>query len=126
MQLMSAFLSGRVDLVRFHHREHLAAAFEMLGCLSFTETALLYCSRLKAMAAAANRPDAYHETMTIGFLALVNERMTTTRVDEFSGFADANPDLLDKTCLRRWYDDDRLNSSLARRTFILPSPERGP
>jgi len=37
-------------------------------------------------------------------------------------FIAANPDLLDKNILLRWYSKQQLDSQLARTTFVLPRP----
>lgn len=41
---------------------------------------------------------------------------------DFASFAGANPDLIDKSALKRWYRPERLAMDAARRTFLLPDP----
>jgi hypothetical protein len=114
----------RVEIVpsEFAHRDHVQIAFEMLKRHDFPETVLLFSRTLRAMAEKAGRPEAFHQTVTIAFLSLIAERMDGAPADDFAAFARANPELLEKTLLARWYGAERLNSAVARRTFLLPEP----
>ncbi len=101
-------------------------AFEMLRRHDFAETALHYSRGLRAMTERAGKPAAFHQTVTIAFLALIAERMEGAQADAFAAFARANPDLLERSVLTRWYGPERLASEAARRTFLLPdlAPQR--
>lgn len=114
----------RVEIVpgEFPHREHVHIAFEMLKRHDFPETVLHFSRTLRAMAEKAGRPEAFHQTVTIAFLSLIAERMECAGVADFADFVQANPDLLEKTLLTRWYGAERLASAAARRTFLLPDP----
>lgn len=115
------FIGGDCDPANFPHREHVRVAFEMLRRHSFPETVLHFSQALRQMAARGGRPEAYHETITIAFLSVIAERMGD--IDAFDAFASANPDLLDKRVLARWYGAEQLASDRARRTFVLPQPK---
>jgi hypothetical protein len=104
----------------FPHREHVRIAFEMLKRHDFPETVLHFSRTLRAMAEKAGRPEAFHQTVTIAFLSLIAERMECGGAADFAAFAQANPDLLEKSALGRWYRPERLASAAARRTFLLP------
>ncbi len=119
---LDGFLGGRQSSGDFRHRDHVRAAYGMLGRYSFAEAAHLYARELRAIATRAGRPGAYHETITLAFLSLIAEHRCVRRFDTFDQFADANPELLDKTTLLRWYAPERLESEAARRTFLLPQP----
>src|ERR1700739_1590533 len=112
----------RVEILpsEFPHREHVHVAFEMLKRHDFPETVLHFSHTLRAMAEKAGRPEAFHQTVTIAFLSLIAERMECGGAADFGDFARANPDLLDKSVLSRWYRPERLASEIARRTFVLP------
>ena len=114
----------RIEIVpsEFPHREHVHIAFEMLKRHDFPETVLHFSRTLRAMAEKVGRPEAFHQTVTIAFLSLVAERMEGGVAADFADFARANPDLLEKTLLTRWYRAERLASAAARRTFLLPDP----
>jgi hypothetical protein len=117
---LERFVRGEADPAHFPHREHLRMAFEMLARHDFAETVLHYSRALRTMTARAGKPEAFHQTVTIAFLALIAERMERGPTEDFGAFARANPDLLEKTVLGRWYGPERLASEAARRTFLLP------
>ena len=111
---------GALDPASFPHAEHLRLGYEMLCRHSFGEAVDRFSRGLKLLAAKAGRPQVYHETITVAFLALVNERRARRGADDWDDFREHNADLLDKRCLRKWYSAAQLASDLARRTFCLP------
>ena len=121
---LERFVRGEIDPAAFPHREHVRMAFEMLRRHDFAETGLYFSRALRAMAARAGKPQAFHQTITVAFLSLISERVETRPVADFTAFARDNPDLFDKAVLARCYRPERLASELARRTFLLPDPGR--
>jgi hypothetical protein len=119
---LERFLHGELDAAAFPHREHVRMAFETLRRHDFAESVWLYSRALRAMAAGAGRPQAFHQTVTIAFLSLIAERMSQSGAVDFAAFEADNPDLLAKDALARWYRPERLATELARRTFVLPGP----
>ena len=118
---LESFARGELDPGKFPHREHVRMGFEMLRRHNFAEAAYRYSFALRAMAARAGRPEAFHQSVTIAFLSLIGERMQCrAAVADFAAFARANPDLMDKSALSRWYRPERLTMDAARRTFLLP------
>jgi len=118
---LERFARGEVDPGNFPHREHVRMAYEMLRRHDFAETVLHYSRALRAMTARAGKPEAFNQTVTIAFLALIAERMAGEEGD-FAAFQRGNPDVFDKSVLRRWYPQQRLASDLARRAFLLSEP----
>ena len=119
-QELSDFVAGRIAPARFPHREHLRLGFEMLGRHSFGETLDRFSSGLKLLAARAGRPEVYHETRTVAFLALIAERKASRPGQSWGTFIAANADLAEKRFLEHWYDPAELESETARRVFVLP------
>ena len=119
---LTQFIRGEVDPGSFPHREHVRMGFEMLRRHNFEEAALHYCGALRAMTARAGKPMAFHQTITIAFLALIAERIDSGDYADFDAFANANADLFEKSALSRWYPAERLATEAARRTFLLPKP----
>ena len=117
---LERFLRGEIDPACFPHREHVRMAFAMLQRFDFVESALHYSRALRELTARAGRPEAFHQTVTIAFLALIAERLESGKYADFEAFARANPEVLGKSALRNWYTAARLDSQLARRTFVLP------
>ena len=93
-------------------------------CCGGTTSPRPHCTTnaLKTIAAKAGHAEAFNLTVTLAFLALIGERMASQEAPDFEAFAARNPDLLEKGVLRRWYPAQRLSSTLARRTFLLPDP----
>jgi len=116
------FLRGEIAAADLPHREHVRMAFEMLKRHEFAESVLHFSRALRAMAAKAGKSHAFHQTVTVAFLALIAERMDSERYEDFAAFAHDNPDVLDKAVLARWYRPEQLASETARRTFVLPDP----
>jgi hypothetical protein len=119
---LDRFLSGQQSNDDFRHRDHVRVAYALLGRYPFAEAAHLFARELRAIATRAGRPGAYHETITLAFLSLIAEHSNARRFETFDDFAHANPELLEKATLLRWYTPERLESEAARRTFLLPPP----
>ncbi len=119
---LARFLRGQQDPRSFRHADHVRIAFELLKRRPFLRAAQIYVRQIQRMAARAGNPQAYHETVTVAFLSAINERIAVTAHDTFDSFAGANPELMSKDALSRWYSKEQLASPLARRTFILPRP----
>lgn len=117
---LQRFIRGEIDPRVFPHREHVRMGFEMLRRHDFAETCLHYSAALRTMTARIGKPEAFHQTMTIAFLAVIAERLQSGGQSEFAAFAAANPDLMAKSVLERWYSPERLGSDAARSTFLLP------
>ncbi|MEY2489450.1 MAG: hypothetical protein QOC70_1392 [Verrucomicrobiota bacterium] len=117
-----ALETGALDPALFPHREHLRLGYEMLGRYPFGEAVARFSRGLRLMAAKGGRPEVYHETITVAFLAVIGERRARRGHDGWDDFKENNGDLLDKDCLERWYDAKDLRSEVARKTFCLPGP----
>jgi hypothetical protein len=118
---LTAFLHGELDAASFGHADHVRMAFEVLRRHPFLEAALAVERSLKTMAAKAGAPGAYHATITVAFLALIDERRARCPDTLFETFSAANPDLFDRNVLKRWYGA-KLGEPVARQTFVLPEP----
>lgn len=103
----------------FSHRDHIQVAFEMLETYAFHEACYRYAQTVSEMARRASAAGKFSVTITIAFMSLIAERMTScTR--GFDAFLRENPDLLDPPILDGWYSPERLHSALGRRQFLLP------
>jgi hypothetical protein len=120
LERLREFVRGEVDPCEFPHREHVRMAFEMLRRHDFVETAYHYSAALRAMTAKIGKPEVFHQTMTIAFLAIIAERLQGGAYDDFAGFLAANSDLMSRSVLTSSYSPERLASKAARATFLLP------
>ena len=118
---LKALETGALDPSKFPHQEHVRLGYEMLSRHSFGEAISRFSRGLRLLTTKAGRPQLYHETITVAFLALINERRARQAAESWSEFAQDNADLFDKDCLERWYTAEQLKSDLARRAFCLPS-----
>jgi hypothetical protein len=119
---LERFVRGEMDAASFPHREHVRMAFEMLRRHDFPQAVLLFSNALRVMTARAGKPHAFHQTVTVAFLALIAERMEESGSADFAAFVRAHPEVLEKSALTRWYRPEQLASEIARRTFVLPEP----
>ena len=114
------FVRGELDPRDFPHSEHVRMGFEMLRRHDFVETSYRYCAALRTMTAKIGKPEVFHQTITLAFLALIAERLQAGAYAGFGEFAAANPDLMSRSVLASWYSQERLASAAARATFLLP------
>jgi hypothetical protein len=105
----------------FTHAAHVRAAYLYLCAGSFGQAIDCMAAAIRRYASSLGKPERYHDTITVGFLALIRTRICE-RGDGggWTGFAAANPDLFDRERLLRHYDREQLMSPLARRVFVLP------
>lgn len=92
----------------------------MLSRHAFGEAVLRFSAALKLLTTKAGKPEVYHQTMTVAYLAIISERRARGGSQTWDEFIAANADLLEKNCLARWYSDEELKSEIARTTFVLP------
>ena len=122
-ELMAAFESGKVPDGGFHHEQHVRVAWNYLKVHPLPEALARFCAALKGFALAQGAPALYHETITVSFVLLINERLARDEAPaSWDAFAAANPDLLSwqPSVLDRYYTRDTLDSAHARRVFVMP------
>ena len=119
-EFLAALEAATLPEADFNHAGHVRAAWLYLRQGFFPEALTKMGGALRNYAAARGKPDRYHETMTVAFLALINERLRL-RGDggDWRGFLEQNHDLLDRRLLTHYYRPETLASPAARRVFIL-------
>ena len=118
LEFIDAFKAGRLAPEAFTHRAHLRAAFLLLRAGPFLEACIAMREGLRALAAKIGKPDLYHETVTVAFMALVAAR--SSPADDWDGFIAAHPELCARGLLDAWYSKALLASGAARTAFIMP------
>lgn len=121
--LMRAFEAGHAPPGGFHHAEHVRVAWNYLRVHPLPEALGRFSARLKSFAVAQGAPNLYHETITVAYVLLINERLEQTGPDaSWDVFAASHPDLLGwkPSILDRYYHRDTLASARARRVFVMP------
>jgi hypothetical protein len=121
-QLLSDFEAGRVPEGGFHHREHVRVAWNYLRVHSLPDALARFCAGLRRFAEVQGAAGLYHETITVAYLLLINERVNANRDLEWDRFAEANADLLvwKPSILERFYRAETLASERARHVFLMP------
>ena len=120
---LAAFEDGSLPEDRFHHRDHVHAAWLLLRDMPPAAALGRFSSALRRFAASKGKTGLYHETITWAYLLLINERMERGgRARTWQEFATENPDLLTwrPSVLDGYYRPETLGSDLARRVFLLP------
>src|ERR1700682_5090270 len=81
-----ALETGTLDPAMFPHPEHVRLGYEMLGRYTFGEAVARFSRGLRLLAAKGGRPEVYHETITVAFLALIGERRARTNRADWGDF----------------------------------------
>ncbi|TQV82036.1 hypothetical protein [Denitrobaculum tricleocarpae] len=124
-ELVRAFEARDLDPVAFGHGDHVAVAYEMLRKYDFLNALVNYSKSLDAIATRAGAPDKFNTTITVAFMGLIAERMSSSHCTGYEDFISQNEDLLSKDLLAKWYSPERLKSDLSRKTFLLPDAANG-
>jgi hypothetical protein len=121
-QLIEDFEAGRPPAGGFHHREHVRVAWCYLRAHPLPEALARFCRGLRQFAERQGVPGLYHETITVAYVLLINERLSDHADLDWERFAEQNPDLLawKPSLLDRLYAPETLASERARRVFVMP------
>ena len=106
---------------QFNHAAHIRAAYLYLRAGGFAAALERIGTAIRRYAAHLGNADKYHETVTVAYLALVQQHISE-RGDPGSwvAFAQQNQELFSKDLLLSYYERAQLDSALARRIFVLP------
>jgi hypothetical protein len=125
-QFLRALESCTLSPAEFGHQGHVRAAFLCLQQGEFAEALQRVRRAIRNFATHHGSPERYHETMTVAFVALIQERMFESGVrGGWPEFAGENPQLLDAGVLGQFYTRAELESPLARSVFLLPRHAAG-
>jgi hypothetical protein len=124
-EFLAALEGCTLPETEFTHAAHVRAAYLYLCSGSFGQAIDRMAAAIRRYAGSLGKPDRYHDTITVGFVALIRERICE-RGDGggWPAFAAANPDLFDRERLLRHYSREQLQSPRARRVFVLPEAPR--
>jgi hypothetical protein len=120
-EFLAALESCTLSERDFGHAAHVRAAYLYLRVSGFAQALQKIQGAIRAYAASLGKPDRYHETITVAYLALIRQALYE-RGDGggWTGFSRDNPQLLERGLLLQFYPQVQLNSDLARRVFLLP------
>jgi len=120
--LLDAFEAGTLESAQFSHGQHVRLGYLYLRAMDFGQAVSRISLGLKALVARLGLENKYNETITVAFMALINERLGRNGdPGNWAAFARENPDLLNADILYRYYDRTVLFSDFARQTFVMSS-----
>ncbi len=120
--LVRTFEAGEVPGGGFGHEQHVRVAWWYLKHHSLPDAMARFIGGLKYFAKCRNKADLYHETITVAYLLLINERLSESRDLDWNAFAALHADLLNwrPSILEAYYQPETLASARARRVFVMP------
>jgi hypothetical protein len=121
-KLARAFEAGTLAPAEFGHAEHVCLAWHYLSRDPLLVAVRRMCDGLKRYTRAIGVAEKYHETLTLAWLMLVQERRAVGGGNGWAAFRRGNPDLFDAAArpLDEFYRPQTLGSPAARRHFVLP------
>jgi hypothetical protein len=109
----------RGEIKDFHHASHLHVAWVYLDeSSSVRQAANKMRNTLRRFAAAAGKPEKYHETITLFWVNLLAHAVS--RAERLEDIVHANPQLLEKNFPLAYYSPERLFSDEARTSWVEP------
>jgi hypothetical protein len=120
-EFLSALEATTLPAAEFSHSGHVRAAYLYLRTADFPTALARISASIRRYATALGQAGRYHETITVAYTALIHQHMQLRgAARDWSEFAAANPELLDKKLLEHFFAPEVLASDIARRVFILP------
>ena len=126
-ELVTAFESTTLPASEFTHENHVRVAWCYLQQEPLLHALTRFSTSLRRFATAHGAAGKYHETITVGYMLIIADRLHRMRTTTWPDFAAANPDLFaNPSPLTNFYTDTRLASAEARATFQLPDAPVSP
>lgn len=124
-EFLRRFESAELTSEEFTHVEHVRMAWLYLRTHPLPEALAKICDGIKHFAEVHGAAALYHETITVGYALLICSRIRDD-VDDWDEFQRANPELFEPKLglLRRYYDEQTLQSPAAKQRFVWPDKLR--
>jgi hypothetical protein len=121
VELTRALERGEIANENFNHVSHLHVAWVYLAeSSSVVEAANKMRDTLRRFAAAAGKPQKYHETITLFWVHLLSRGHVAGHGRRLEDIVNANPQLLEKNFPLAYYSAERLFSDEARTSWVDP------
>ena len=125
-EFIQALESCTLPESQFGHAAHVRAAYLYLRECDFVETLDRMRRAIRNYAAHHGKPHRYHETITVAYIALIQQHICERGPGEgWESFARDNSELLDANLLIQFYSREQIESAMARKIFLLPRSELG-
>ena len=120
-EFLQALENCSLQPAEFDHYAHVRAAYLYLQKHEFAVAVDRIRSCIRNYAAHIAKPLLYHETMTVAYMSLIQQRRHEGGDrGNWLSFARANPELFVRNLLRQFYSEAELQSETARHIFLLP------
>lgn len=119
-QFLAALEDCTLPAECFDHAAHVRAGYLYLCRQPFPQATAAMCTTIARYARALGKPDRYHETITVAFMALINAQLR--RHGDGGGweeFRTRHPQLLRPDALLAYYPREVLESREVRSCFTL-------
>jgi hypothetical protein len=121
VELTRAMERGEIANEDFRHASHLHVAWVYLAeSSSMQQAANKMRDTLRRFAAAAGKPEKYHETITMFWVRLLSSAYAGSCGGRLENIVHANPQLLEKNFPLDYYSAERLFSNEARSSWVEP------
>jgi hypothetical protein len=121
VELTRALERGEIANEGFRHASHLHVAWVYLTeSSSMQQAANKMRDTLRRFAAAAGKPEKYHETITLFWVQLLSSAYGASPPQRLEEIVHANPQLLEKNFPLVYYSAKRLFSDEARTSWVEP------
>jgi hypothetical protein len=119
-EFLAALEDCTLPKAAFNHSGHIRAGYLYLTRHPFGIALDKIKTAIQRYAASLGVSDLYHETITVAYMALINQHLAEWQgAESWDAFAAGNPGLFDKGLLARYYRDETLKSPRAKRMFVL-------
>jgi hypothetical protein len=120
-EFLRALESCRLPESEFGHAAHVRAAYLYLQQADFGGALQRIRRAISNYASHCGKPERYHETITVAYLALVQQHICERgNGGGWAAFARDNSELFQPGLLGQFYPQEQLESDMARRVFLLP------
>ena len=120
-EFLRALESCTLPESQFGHAAHVRAAYLYLQQSDFAGTLDRIRRAIRNYAAHLGKPHRYHETITVAYVALIQEQVFERGGGGgWEAFARQNSQLFEPDLLERFYPRALLDSETARKIFLLP------
>ncbi|HXC10736.1 MAG TPA: hypothetical protein VNV61_17510 [Steroidobacteraceae bacterium] len=120
-EFLQALESCTLPESQFGHAAHVRAAYLYLRQADFVGALDRMRRAIRNFATHLGKPDRYHETITVAYLALIQQHICERGPsDGWESFTRDNSELLDPNLLTQFYSREQIESAIARKIFLLP------
>ena len=126
MSFQTLFAEVTSGTEHFGHRQHVHLTWLAVRRYGTEEAITVVSDGIQQTARYAGAPQKYHATVSRAWVEAVGHHAAEYPTDDFGTFAEANPALLDKRLLSRFYSSAVLASAPARTGWVEPDREPFP